>query len=109
MSHLSDCRDGQQSEREKVGILGRRFTFHNAFHINTRHGITCFHTLPDNYHVFAIVSYCRSAIPHPIVFDAGHVLRLMLGLILASVLTGRRLRISRRVYSRGLRLSHRER
>jgi hypothetical protein len=74
---------------KKVGVLGRRFTFHDASHINTRHGITCFHTLPDNHHVFAIGPYCRSAIPHPIVFDAGHVLRLTLGLILASVLTGR--------------------
>jgi hypothetical protein len=79
---------------------------HDTFHIHTRHGVTCLHTSPDNYDIFAVWPCCRSAIPHPIIFAAGHVLRLRR--ILASDLTARRFRLPRRVLRRGLWLSHRE-
>jgi hypothetical protein len=107
MSCHSDCQRCQQSEQREKG-LGGRATLYHVEPVNTGHAIAPFQSIPTHYELSAIIASSRSAIPHPVVLRADHVMRLISRPILASVVTSRLSRICCRVHAHGLRLSYRK-
>jgi hypothetical protein len=116
MSRRPDCQRCQQSERQEGG-LGGRATLYHVEPVNTGHAIAPFQSIPTHYDASAIIASRRSAIPHPVVLRADHVMRLISRPIIASivtrpiiafVVTSRLSRICCRVPGHGLRLSYRE-
>jgi hypothetical protein len=86
MSRRPDCQRFQQSERQEGG-LGGRSTIHHVASVNTVHAIAYLQSVPTHNHGSAIIARRRSAIPHPVVLGADHVVELRPRPIMASVVT----------------------